>query len=103
MMKDNMKHVCACLLGVVLLCVSATAQAAVDFDEGFEYSGNAAWLGSGNWAASSCTAAEHTGIRTMPAFFLNGAVVDVSFGVAQLETAVQAALLRQQGAPGLRT
>lgn len=62
MMKDNMKHVCACMLGVVLLCVSATAYAAVDFDEGFEYSGNAAWLGSGNWAASSCTAAEHTGI-----------------------------------------
>ena len=48
-------------------------------------------------------AAEHTGIRTMPAFFLNGAMVDVSFGVAHLETAVQAALLRQPGASGLRT
>jgi protein-disulfide isomerase len=40
-------------------------------------------------------AAEHSGIRTTPAFFLNGAVVDVSFGVAHLETAVQAALERQ--------
>jgi protein-disulfide isomerase len=42
-------------------------------------------------------AAEHSGIRTTPAFFLNGTVVDVSFGVAHLETAVQAALLRHAG------
>ena len=62
MMKDNMKHVCACMLGVVLLCVSTTAHAAVDFDEGFEYVDNAAWLKSGNWGASSCTAAQHTDI-----------------------------------------
>lgn len=62
MMKDNMKHVCACMLGVVLLCVSTTAHAAVDFDEGFEYVDNAAWLSSGNWGASSCTATQHTGI-----------------------------------------
>jgi protein-disulfide isomerase len=40
-------------------------------------------------------AAEHTGIRTTPAFFLNGTVVDVSFGLEHLETAVQAALERQ--------
>ena len=40
-------------------------------------------------------AAEHSGIRTTPAFFLNGNVVDVSFGIEHLETAVQAALLRQ--------
>ena len=43
-------------------------------------------------------AAEHTGIRTTPAFFLNGAVVDVSFGLEHLETAVQAALEKQAGA-----
>ena len=41
-------------------------------------------------------AAEHTGIRTTPAFFLNGEVVDVSFGLENLETTVQAALEKQQ-------
>ena len=63
MMKDNMKHVCACMLGVVLLYVSTTAHAATPFfDENFEYADNTAWLSSGNWGASSCTAAQHTGI-----------------------------------------
>jgi protein-disulfide isomerase len=37
-------------------------------------------------------AAEHTGVRTTPAFFLNGRVVDVSFGLAHLETTILAAL-----------
>jgi protein-disulfide isomerase len=41
-------------------------------------------------------AAQHSGIRTTPAFFLNGSVVDVSFGLAHLETAVQAALDRSR-------
>lgn len=63
MMKDNMKHVCACMLGVVVLYVSTTVHAATPFfDESFEYADNAAWLSSGNWAASSCTAAQHTGV-----------------------------------------
>jgi protein-disulfide isomerase len=47
-------------------------------------------------------AAEHTGIKTTPAFFLNGTVVDVSFGIAHLETAVQAALARHADAAGHR-
>jgi protein-disulfide isomerase len=37
-------------------------------------------------------AAEQTGVQTTPAFFLNGAVVDVSFGLQHLEAAVVAAL-----------
>ena len=61
-MKDNMKHVCACMLGLVLWCVSTTAHAAVFWDESWEYADNAAWLNSGNWAASSCTAAQHAGV-----------------------------------------
>ncbi len=36
-------------------------------------------------------AAEQTGIRATPAFFLNGAVVDVSFGLQGLEAAIQSA------------
>jgi protein-disulfide isomerase len=47
-------------------------------------------------------AAQHSGIKTTPAFFLNGAVVDVSFGIAHLETAVQAALLRLAAGAGSR-
>ena len=38
-------------------------------------------------------AAEQAGIRSTPAFFLNGAVVDVSFGFEHLETAVRSALV----------
>ena len=37
-------------------------------------------------------AGEHSGLRATPAFFLNGAPVDVSFGFEKLEEAVQAAL-----------
>lgn len=37
-------------------------------------------------------AGEHSGLRTTPAFFLNGAPVDVSFGIEKLEDAVHAAL-----------
>ena len=37
-------------------------------------------------------AAALTGLRTTPAFFLNGEVVDVSFGIDKLEAAVLAAL-----------
>jgi protein-disulfide isomerase len=48
-------------------------------------------------------AAGHTGIRTTPAFFLNGVVVDLSLGLEQLETAVQAAVERKAGAVSLRT
>jgi protein-disulfide isomerase len=33
-----------------------------------------------------------SGIRATPTFFLNGAVVDVSFGFERLQTTVQAAL-----------
>ena len=39
-------------------------------------------------------AAELTGLRSTPAFFLNGEVVDVSFGIQHLEVAVLAALGR---------
>jgi protein-disulfide isomerase len=42
-------------------------------------------------------AAVHSGIKTTPAFFLNGAVVDVSFGLAHLETAVQTAVGSRPG------
>ena len=37
-------------------------------------------------------AAALTGLRTTPAFFLNGTVVDVSFGIERLQAAVLAAL-----------
>ncbi len=37
-------------------------------------------------------AGEQSGLRATPAFFLNGAPVDVSFGLEQLEAAVHAAL-----------
>jgi protein-disulfide isomerase len=37
-------------------------------------------------------AGEHSGLRATPAFFLNGKVVDVSFGFEKLDEAVQAAL-----------
>ena len=37
-------------------------------------------------------AGEHSGLRSAPAFFLNGQAVDVSFGFEKLEAAVQAAL-----------
>jgi protein-disulfide isomerase len=37
-------------------------------------------------------AAEQTGVQTTPAFFLNGTLVDVSFGLQHLEAAVVAAL-----------
>lgn len=37
-------------------------------------------------------AAEHSGLRGTPAFFVNGQFVDVSFGFEKLEAAVQAAL-----------
>ncbi len=37
-------------------------------------------------------AGERTGLRATPAFFLNGKVVDVSFGFEKLDEAVQAAL-----------
>jgi len=38
-------------------------------------------------------AAEQSNIRATPAFFLNGAVVDVSFGLEKLQEAIQAALV----------
>jgi protein-disulfide isomerase len=41
-----------------------------------------------------CRAAAKTGTRSTPAFFLNGAVVDVSFGLEHLETTVKAALAK---------
>ena len=37
-------------------------------------------------------AAEQTGVRATPAFFLNGAVVDVSFGLEHLEKSILSAL-----------
>jgi protein-disulfide isomerase len=37
-------------------------------------------------------AAEHTGARATPAFFLNGKAVDVSFGLDRLEAAIHAAV-----------
>jgi protein-disulfide isomerase len=37
-------------------------------------------------------AGERNGVRATPAFFLNGVLVDVSFGFERLEAAVQAAL-----------
>jgi len=36
--------------------------------------------------------ARHLGIRTMPAFFVNGAAVDVSFGLEHLDRAVRLAM-----------
>jgi len=36
--------------------------------------------------------ARHLGIRSMPAFFVNGAIVDVSFGLEHLDRAVTEAL-----------
>ena len=45
-------------------------------------------------------AAEQTGIRATPAFFLNGAVVDVSFGLENLETSILSALDRQRTGAG---
>ena len=61
MMKDHMKHVCACMLGVVLLCVSTTAHAAVDWDESWEYANNQAWIDS-PWKNFACTATSMAGI-----------------------------------------
>ena len=37
-------------------------------------------------------AGETSGVRATPAFFLNGAAVDVSFGFERLEAAIHAAL-----------
>jgi protein-disulfide isomerase len=37
--------------------------------------------------------AEQLGIRTMPAFFVNGTLTDVSFGMRHLEEAIERALL----------
>ncbi|MCV2361320.1 hypothetical protein LNV08_20350 [Paucibacter sp. TC2R-5] len=37
-------------------------------------------------------AGERCGLRATPAFFLNGKVADVSFGLEKLDEAVQAAL-----------
>lgn len=39
-------------------------------------------------------AAEQAGIRATPAFFLNGAAVDVSFGLVNLEASILSALAR---------
>ena len=61
MLKDNMKHLCACVLGMVLLCVSTTAHAAVDWDESWEYANNQAWIDS-PWTNFACTATSMAGI-----------------------------------------
>ncbi len=42
-------------------------------------------------------AGEHSGLRATPAFFLNGTVVDVSFGFERLDQAVHAALAGGHG------
>ena len=39
-------------------------------------------------------AAEHSGVRATPAFFLNGSRADASFGLQKLEEAIHAALRR---------
>jgi protein-disulfide isomerase len=39
-----------------------------------------------------CAGARHLGIRAMPAFYVNGSPVDVSFGLEQLDLAVTRAL-----------
>jgi hypothetical protein len=61
MIRDNMKHVCACVLGVVLLCVSTTAHAVIDWDESWEYANNQAWIDS-PWTNFACTATTMAGI-----------------------------------------
>ena len=45
-------------------------------------------------------AAEQAGIRATPAFFLNGAVVDVSFGLENLEASILSALGKPPGGAG---
>jgi len=44
-------------------------------------------------------AGEHSGVRTTPAFFLNGTRVDVSFGFEKLEEAIHVALHAAPQAP----
>jgi protein-disulfide isomerase len=40
-------------------------------------------------------AADRSGLRGTPAFFLDGRLVDVSFGLDRLDEAVRAALMRR--------
>ena len=49
--------------------------------------------GSVGMRVEHASGAEQLGIRTMPAFFVNGTLTDVSFGMRHLEEAIERALL----------